>query len=127
MLKHNKSEAFKGEGEGLLSYVLLQEGDFPDTKLAITWVDVKPGSGQTPHKHFPEQVYVIIKGEGRMRVGNEEEKVMEGDLVYIPSNTVHSIRNISDKDLSYISASTPTFNIRSFYESGRLLSSMEEG
>jgi len=126
MLKRNKSEAFKGEGEGLLSYVLFQEGDFLDTKLAITWVDVKPGSGQTPHKHFPEQVYVIIKGEGRMRVGNEEERVMEGDLVYIPSNTVHSIRNISDKDLSYISASTPTFNIRSFYESGKLLRPAEE-
>jgi mannose-6-phosphate isomerase-like protein (cupin superfamily) len=126
MFKRNKSQAFRGNGEGLLSYVLLQEGDFPDTKLAITWVDVKPGSGQTPHKHFPEQVYVIIKGKGRIRVGNEEEEVGKGDLVYIPSNVVHGIKNISDKELTYISASTPTFNIKSFYESGKLSRSLEE-
>jgi quercetin dioxygenase-like cupin family protein len=126
MFKRNKSEAFRGEGEGLLSYVLLQEGDFPDTKLAITWVDVKPGSGQQLHQHFPEQVYIIIRGKGRIQVGKDVEEVVEGDLVYIPSNIVHGIKNISDKELSYVSASTPTFNIRSFYESGKLLRSVEE-
>jgi quercetin dioxygenase-like cupin family protein len=120
MFKRNKSQVFKGEGKGLQSHVLLQEGDFPNTKLAITWVDVKPDSGQTPHQHFPEQVYIIIRGKGRIQVGNEVEEVVEGDLIYIPSNMVHGIKNLSEEELSYVSASTPTFNIKDFYCSGKL-------
>jgi mannose-6-phosphate isomerase-like protein (cupin superfamily) len=115
MFKRNKSEVFKGERKGLLSYVLLQEDDFPDTKLAITWVDIKPGSGQRLHKHFPEQVYVIIKGKGRMRVGKEEQEVGEGDLIYIPPNTIHGIKNLLNEELTYLSVSTPAFNIKKFY------------
>lgn len=71
MFKRNKSQVFRGEREGLQSHVLFQERDVPDTKLAITWVDVKPGSVQHLHQHFPEQVYIIIRGKGRIQVGNE--------------------------------------------------------
>jgi mannose-6-phosphate isomerase-like protein (cupin superfamily) len=125
MFKRNKSQVLTGEREGLLSHLLLQEGDIPDGKLAITWVDIKPGSGQRPHKHFPEQVYVIIKGKGRMRVGDEEEEVREGDLVYIPSNVTHGIKNLLDEKLTYLSASTPAFNIKNFYDTEKWLVSEE--
>lgn len=126
MFKRNKSQVLTGEREGLLSHLLLQEGDIPDGKLAITWVDIKPGSGQRPHKHFPEQVYVIIKGKGRMRVGKEEQEVGEGDLIYIPPNAIHGIKNLLDEELTYLSASTPAFNIKKFYDTKRL-SEPEEG
>ena len=125
MFKRNKFQVLTGEREGLLSHLLLQEGDIPDGKLAITWVDIKPGSGQRPHKHFPEQVYVIIKGKGRMRVGDEEEEVREGDLVYIPSNVTHGIKNLLDEKLTYLSASTPAFNIKNFYDTEKWLVSEE--
>ena len=125
MFKRNKSQVLTGEREGLLSHLLLQEGDIPDGKLAITWVDIKPGSGQRPHQHFPEQVYVIIKGKGRMRVGDEEQEVVKGDLVYIPSNVTHGIKNLLDEKLTYLSASTPAFNIKNFYDTEKWLVSEE--
>ena len=121
MFRRGKSEAPQGKEEGLLSSILLQHGDVSSDQLSISWVDVAPGSVQRPHRHKPEQVYVIVRGRGRMRVENEEEDVSEGDLVWIPSNALHGIENRSGDVLSYISAATPAFDLTAFYENRRRL------
>ena len=120
MFKQSLSQATSREREGLVSHLLLQKGDLPDSNLAITWVEVAPGSSQNQHRHEPEQVYVIIKGNGIMKVGEEESKVVPGDLVYIAPDVPHSIVNISKESLVYVSASTPSFDIQAFYDSGRV-------
>ncbi len=121
MFKQSKSGSPSRERDGLISHILLQKGDVSCERLSITWVDVAAGSGQSPHRHFPEQVYVIIKGKGRMQVGGEEQEVTEGDLIYIPSNEVHGIENTSREEvLSYISVSTPAFDLTAFYDTGAL-------
>lgn len=120
MFKQNKNEAPSRERDGLVSHILLQQGDVSDTQLAITWVDVAPRSSQKPHSHAPEQVYVIIKGKGLMRVGEEKQDVTEGDLIYIPPNVVHSIENLSNDMLTYISAATPSIDIKAIYDKGEL-------
>jgi mannose-6-phosphate isomerase-like protein (cupin superfamily) len=83
MFKMNRAEVKQREYDGLRSHIFLQQGDLLQTTLAITWVDIAPGSRQMLHRHVPEQVYVIIQGTRRMRVG-EEEDVVTGDLIYIP-------------------------------------------
>ena len=120
MFRRGKSEAPRRERQGLVSNILLQRGDVPGDRLAITWVDVAPGSRQTPHRHAPEQVYVIIKGKGLMRVGKEEQDVSAGDLVWIPPNVIHGIENRSSDVLSYISAATPAFDLEALYDTGEL-------
>ena len=122
MLIQSKSKSPNRERKGLVSHILLQQGDVPNDRLSITWVDIIPGSGQSSHNHLPEQVYVIINGKGQMQVGEEKQEVAQGDLIYIPSNEVHSIKNISNEVLSYISASTPAFDIKSLYDTGDLMS-----
>ncbi len=116
MFKKNRDEVTQREYDGLRSHIFLQRGGLPRTNLAITWVDVAPGSRQMLHRHGPEQVYVIIEGTGRMRVGEEEEDVVTGDLIYIPPNVVHAIENHASQMLSYISAATPAFDIAAYYD-----------
>ena len=70
--------------------------------------------------HPPEQVYVIVQGRGIMRVSGEETAVAEGDLIHIPSNMEHSIKNNSDVPLVYVSASTPSFDIIRFYDDAKI-------
>ncbi|NIR68236.1 MAG: cupin domain-containing protein [candidate division Zixibacteria bacterium] len=89
-------------------------------QIAATWVDINPGSKQRLHRHVPEQVYVIVHGKGKMQVGQHQQEVGVGDLVYIPSNTLHGIENIADDTLTYISAATPAFNISALYDTGEL-------
>jgi mannose-6-phosphate isomerase-like protein (cupin superfamily) len=120
VFRRRRSEAPRRERDGLVSRNLLHAGDLAETRLTVTWVDVAPGSGQRPHGHAPEQVYVIVKGRGRMRVGDEELVVGEGDLIHIPPETLHGIENLADEVLTYVSAATPTIDWEAFYDEGPL-------
>jgi mannose-6-phosphate isomerase-like protein (cupin superfamily) len=120
VFKRNRSEAPRRERDGLVSHILLHAGDFPETRLTVTWVDIDPGSGQRSHSHAPEQVYVVVRGRGKMKVGDEERLVTEGDLIYIPPDTLHGIENRSDEVLTYVSAATPTVDWEAFYDTGPL-------
>jgi mannose-6-phosphate isomerase-like protein (cupin superfamily) len=120
LFRRNRSEAPRREREGLVSHILLHEGDLPETRLTVTWVDVAPGSGQRPHSHTPEQVYVVVRGQGKIKVGDEELLVVEGDLNYIPPGTLHGIQNLSDQVLTYVSAATPAVDWEAFYDTGPL-------
>ena len=67
LFKRERLKAPGRERDGLVSHILLHEGDVPEARLTVTWVDVAPGPGQRPHSHAPEQVYVAVGGRGRMR------------------------------------------------------------
>ncbi|HZD36877.1 MAG TPA: dimethylsulfonioproprionate lyase family protein [Nitrososphaeraceae archaeon] len=64
---------------------------------SITYVSLaklQPNLSYEPHQHEDhEEIYYIISGTGRIKIGNEEAHFRDGDIVYIPVNTVHSITN----------------------------------
>jgi mannose-6-phosphate isomerase-like protein (cupin superfamily) len=45
-----------------------------------------------PHEHPTHEFYFVMSGRGIMIVADEERPVGPGDLVYIPPDTVHSLR-----------------------------------
>ena len=45
-----------------------------------------------PHEHPTHEFYFVMTGRGVMTVGDEDRAVGPGDLVYIPPDTVHSLR-----------------------------------
>ncbi len=51
--------------------------------------DAKAGATATPHQHDYEQVFCVLSGAWRFRVGDEERVVRDGDVVHIPSNVEH--------------------------------------
>ena len=121
MFKRSESGVLRREHDGLVSHVLLHKRDLPEARLTVTWVDVAPGSRQRAHSHGLEQVYVVIRGRGKIRVGDEERWVVEGDLIFIPPDTVHGIENRSSEVLTYVSsAATPAVDWEAFYDAGKL-------
>jgi mannose-6-phosphate isomerase-like protein (cupin superfamily) len=103
----------------LVSHLLLQKGE-AGTEMTVTWVDVEPGGEQRVHSHDPQQIYVIVAGRGRMRVGDEDREVGAGELVFIPSGAEHGIVNVGDERLTYVSAATPAFDLEVVYDEGQL-------
>jgi mannose-6-phosphate isomerase-like protein (cupin superfamily) len=94
------------------SYLLLTKGQFGSQNLTITWVDCEPGGEQQMHAHKrEEQVYVVVRGSGIMKVGVEEREVQCGSLVFIPPGTAHAIRNTGDETLTFVSAASPPVDI----------------
>ena len=99
--------------DGQVSFLLLHPGQFGSRNLAITWVEGAPGSEQPAHSHATnEQVYVIVSGRGLMRVGGQAEEVSAGTAVFVPPNTSHSIVNIGDQPLVFVSATSPPFDMQ---------------
>jgi mannose-6-phosphate isomerase-like protein (cupin superfamily) len=97
---------------GQVSYLLLKKGQFGSGNLAITWVEGDPGSEQPPHAHpTNEQIYVIVRGRGMMRVGGEEREVAAGTLVFVPPGTSHAIRNTGNEPVVFVSATAPPFDL----------------
>ena len=106
-------------GDGVVSHLLHSAGDSTETDLTVTWVEVEPGESQVIHSHEPEQVYVVVAGEGRMHVDGEERGVSAGEAVHIPSNAEHGIENTGEEVLEYVSAATPAIpseRIEEFYD-----------
>lgn len=111
------AEAAVEERGRLRSHFLMDAGDLGSRNLAITWVDVPPGAEQRAHSHEEsEQVYVVVRGRGRMTVAGDEEPVGEGDLVFIPPATDHGIVNDGDEDLVYVSATAPPVSMEELYQ-----------
>ena len=63
------------------------------------------------HKHatHTENVY-ILDGEGEMMLGDKSFTVKKGDIVFIPKNTVHSLKVVSAIPMKVISVQSPNFD-----------------
>jgi quercetin dioxygenase-like cupin family protein len=56
-----------------------------------------PGGGLVdPHSHPTHEFYYVLSGRGVMMVDGEDREVVQGDLIYIPPDKVHSLRPVSD-------------------------------
>jgi mannose-6-phosphate isomerase-like protein (cupin superfamily) len=98
----------------LLSSTMKTSGDIEESELdpqyrclkVITYVSfakLQPRLSYEPHLHEDhEEVYYIINGTGRIRVGNEEVKFRDGDIIYIAENTVHSIINDGEEMVDFL-------------------------
>ena len=73
---------------------------------AITYVSLaklQPRLSYEPHHHKDhEEVYYIINGSGKIKIGNEEAHFRDGDIIYIPENTTHSITNDSEEMIDFL-------------------------
>ena len=97
---------------GQVSYLLLTKGQFGSKNLSITWVEGEPGSELAAHAHEAnEQVYIIVRGRGIMRVGDEQQEVGPGTMVFTPPGAGHAIRNTGEEPLVYVSATAPPFEL----------------
>ncbi len=61
------------------------------------------------HLKHSEQI-VVLEGEGQMNLGTETFKIAKGDLIFIPKNTVHSVKAIGETPLKVLSFQSPAFD-----------------
>jgi mannose-6-phosphate isomerase-like protein (cupin superfamily) len=98
----------------LLSSTMKTSGDIEEPELdpqyrclkVITYVSyakLQPSLSYEPHLHEDhEEVYYIINGTGKIKMGNEEVRFRDGDIIYIPENTTHSIINDGEEMIDFL-------------------------
>ena len=99
-----------GNLEMLTSHMLISPQNSSTQNLSIQISEVPIGSEQPNHAHAPEQCYYIVRGKGLMIIEGESKEVSEGDVVYIPPNNEHGIKNIGNTVLKYLTANSPVFS-----------------
>lgn len=72
---------------------------------------VLPGSRTTMHCHRKSQeIYHITDGCGIMQLGSQAIEVKEGDTIYIPPKTPHSIENTGAESLKILCCCAPPYS-----------------
>lgn len=97
----------------LLSMAAKTEGDIPATVdrrfqclKTITYVSLaklQPGLSYETHSHADhEEIYYIISGSGKMKIGDEVARFRDGDAIYIPPRALHTITNDGEEMVEFL-------------------------
>jgi mannose-6-phosphate isomerase-like protein (cupin superfamily) len=69
---------------------------------------VAPGQSQKRHTHGDQdKFYIVLEGEGRISVGDEEERVVAGEAVIAPAGVDHGVVNDGAVPLLLLVVVTP--------------------
>jgi mannose-6-phosphate isomerase-like protein (cupin superfamily) len=112
MLVRRLTDSPLDEWHGLRTRILMDAGELGSRHLSVTWLEVPAGVSQTLHSHEEsEQVYVVVRGSGKMSVAGDTETLAVGDLVLVPPATDHAIENDGTEDLCCVSAQSPAVSV----------------
>lgn len=77
---------------------------------SVAYITIPSGKASLLHEH-PEAVesYFVLKGKGRMRLGEDMYDVGPGDAILIPPEVPHQIRNVEDADLEFLAYCVPAW------------------
>lgn len=89
------------DGEGYIEFCrVFFASDFVSSIDFIDYAIVPPGNSIGYHEHQEnEEVYVVLRGYGEMRVGIVEANVEPGDVIVNPSCSYHGLRNGGTEDI----------------------------
>jgi len=91
-------------GTGLVKdTVLFSENDFKTNLRFIRYMVLPPRTSIGFHKHGDnEEVYIILKGNGIMKVNEAELEVKPGDVILNEPFDSHGLLNNSDSDMEIL-------------------------
>jgi len=82
----------------------LVEGDF----LFAGLNSFEAGQEHAAHAHEgQDKLYMVLKGEGVVRVGDQSELLTAGDAAFAPAGVIHSIRNPGPERLVVMAVLSP--------------------
>lgn len=65
------------------------------------WCVVRPGTESEPHTQIDQEIFIGIKGNATLVVGDERRPFGFGDIAAIPKHTNHYFINESDEDFHF--------------------------
>lgn len=92
-------------------------GQLGASELGARMWRLEPGQASTKHKHFEqEELYVLLEGTGRVRVGEEVLTLAPLDALLVEPDTVRQLFNDTDADQLWLVVGAPAEGITSTLE-----------
>lgn len=85
------------------------------SKLWLGVSEIIRGGKSNPHTHDDaEEIFYVVSGNGRIRVGEEEEDIGPGSCVFVAIGNEHQLINNGDETLKIIAVTSPPFQLEKF-------------
>jgi len=84
-----------GDGETLMNGIVVKLSPESGTQSSILVEQTFPMGGQTSiHMHEQgDELFYVVSGSGTARLGQVEDMIGEGDVIFVPAGAEHQIRN----------------------------------
>lgn len=81
------------------SYTNLIDEEYTKVKKIV----INPGESPSYQYHFKRsEIWVLVKGTGKVKVDDEIHYYKQGDVIFIPKEAKHQITNIGDDELVFV-------------------------
>ena len=110
--RHTEALAERIDAEPLApgeAFRIREVGRDAGTSHHLVWIRDR----EQPHRHDHHDLWVVVlRGYGRMRIGDEERPVGRGSILYVPRGAVHAYRNQAEEPAVAYAVYAPAFDAR---------------
>jgi len=86
---------------GVTKQVLIGRDDGAE-RYAVRYFELEPGARSSLDRHEHDHGVVILRGHGRLLLGETAHDVAFGDAIYIGPNEVHQLENTSAEPFGFL-------------------------
>jgi quercetin dioxygenase-like cupin family protein len=92
---------------GRITRVLTGQDLLPTKNFTAGYVVIQPKGTIPLHAHSNEEIYILLKGTGKMKLGAKEEIVQALSAIYIEPNAEHFLQNMGEDEMVMIFVYSP--------------------
>ena len=108
LIKYSKDRTTYIASDGSEIYEALNpQNDTVDIPYSIAIARVEPFASTKEHFLLHTEIYYILKGRGKITVGEDSSEVVEGDTILIPPQKNQFIENKTSEPLEFMAIVSP--------------------
>jgi quercetin dioxygenase-like cupin family protein len=85
---------------GVTRQILVGEKE-GSTNFIIRYFELPKGASSALHTHNYEHGVVILRGHGSVRIGDREQELSFGDVVWVAPDELHQFKNSGDETFAF--------------------------
>ncbi len=95
----------------VIQEILHPKNDPVELNYSLAYARLDPGHHSLPHiLENSSELYIIVKGKGRVSIGGKKQEVGEGQVVFIPAGEEQWIENTGRNQLEFYCVVSPPWS-----------------
>jgi glyoxylate utilization-related uncharacterized protein len=70
-------------------------------EIGVDFIEMQPGAEFALHTHQGEHILFVVKGNGCVHIDGVDQRVKEGDTIFIPAEYPHGVKTVSDYEAPF--------------------------
>jgi len=101
-VKHTDDIPSENVSAGSMTKKQVLIGPDEGKNFAMRRFTIQPGGGMPLHTNTVEHEQYVLRGQARIRIGDDEYEVSAGNVIFIPQNVQHSYSAFGEEPFEFI-------------------------